>query len=199
METKTCIICHTEKPITEFRKRGKNSDKRRNECSECLNHKSKEYYAQNAEELKEWQKNHRIENNETLKTYHREKYLRNRDSKLKYAKEYKLANKELISQKAKAYRKANPDKVRSQELVQKYGIDLEQYNKMLAEQNNVCFICKQSETIKGQSLAVDHCHTTGKVRHLLCSRCNTSLGSLKEDTSIAEALVEYIKTKCTKS
>lgn len=64
---------------------------------------------------------------------------------------------------------------------QEYGISLEEYDQMLSDQNGVCAICLLPEIIKStqgrtKSLAVDHCHTTGKVRGLLCINCNTSLG-----------------------
>lgn len=193
METKICTICHTEKPITEFRKRGKNSDKRRNECSECLRKKTKEYYAQNAEELKQWQKNHRIENKEVLSIYHKEKYLKNRDARLKYAKEYKFTNKELISEKAKEFRKINPDRVKSWDLMQSFGITFEHYSSMLEKQNGVCKICKQTESIgKNKNLSVDHCHTTGKIRGLLCHTCNTTLGKVKESIQTLQTMCDYI-------
>ena len=68
-----------------------------------------------------------------------------------------------------------------------YGITLEDYNKMLKEQNNRCKICGQEETAKSRSrvrpikkLAVDHDHKTGKVRGLLCHQCNVILGQYEK-------------------
>ena len=64
----------------------------------------------------------------------------------------------------------------------RFGITLEIYNEMLVDQNNVCAICKQPETAYDsrlklvKKLAVDHCHSTGKIRGLLCISCNTKLG-----------------------
>src|SRR5690242_13759158 len=69
----------------------------------------------------------------------------------------------------------------------KFGITLEQYEEMLKAQDNKCAICRKEETTphsrskKIIRLAVDHCHTTGKVRGLLCRSCNQVLGVLKED------------------
>ena len=60
-----------------------------------------------------------------------------------------------------------------------YGITLEQYEAMLAAQNGCCAICRTSPTEKRQ-LHVDHCHATGRVRALLCSPCNTQLGSFEK-------------------
>lgn len=65
-----------------------------------------------------------------------------------------------------------------------YGIDIDIYNKMLEKQNFVCAICNKPETRKRngavQSLCVDHDHSSGKVRGLLCFRCNLSLGHLEK-------------------
>jgi len=60
----------------------------------------------------------------------------------------------------------------------KYGITVEQYNQMLLAQNNTCKICKNT-CKSGKNLAVDHCHTTGKVRGLLCATCNVNLGRIE--------------------
>jgi hypothetical protein len=74
---------------------------------------------------------------------------------------------------------------------------LEQYNEMLEKQNGVCAICKKPELstrgrAKNQSLAVDHCHDTGKVRELLCMECNQTLGKFNDDPSWFIAASEYL-------
>lgn len=62
----------------------------------------------------------------------------------------------------------------------KYGITPDQYNALLDDQNGVCAIC-YDKCITRAWLCVDHDHKTGKVRGLLCSRCNTALGLFKDD------------------
>lgn len=77
-----------------------------------------------------------------------------------------------------------------------YGISFEQYNKMLEAQNGVCAICKQPETKTNRgtvkSLAVDHCHNTGRVRGLLCMECNMLVGRLEERLKTAKMAIDYI-------
>lgn len=74
-----------------------------------------------------------------------------------------------------------------------YGIDLETYNKMLQEQNGVCKICRGEDNGPWKTFAVDHCHTTGKVRGLLCAKCNKGLGQFNDDTDLMQKAIEYIK------
>lgn len=62
---------------------------------------------------------------------------------------------------------------------------------MNAAQNGVCAICKKTCTC-GRSLAVDHNHKTGKVRALLCSRCNRGLGLFMENPEYLNAAKEYL-------
>ncbi len=61
----------------------------------------------------------------------------------------------------------------------KYGITLEDYENMFQSQNGVCKICK-NKCSTGKNLAVDHCHETGKVRGLLCAKCNVNLGRIEK-------------------
>lgn len=73
-----------------------------------------------------------------------------------------------------------------------------QYKKLYIKQGGVCAVCKQPETTKGPGgrispLSIDHDHTTGAIRGLLCRMCNAALGMLKEDVERCEALVRYIK------
>ena len=88
--------------------------------------------------------------------------------------------------------KANPEKEQSSRLVRRYGITLDQKKKMLDNQGYKCPLCQRHENVLARSLMVDHCHTTGKVRELLCFNCNSALGHLKEDIETAKRLVEYI-------
>lgn len=85
------------------------------------------------------------------------------------------------------------DKRRDYDLNRHYGINHETYLEMLAEQNGSCKICGCTEEEHGKRLHVDHNHKTGKVRGLLCSRCNTAIGKFKEDPEIIQKAIEYIE------
>lgn len=73
-----------------------------------------------------------------------------------------------------------------------FGITLEQYDIMSETQGNVCAICGGINP-NGKRLAVDHDHKTGKIRGLLCSKCNLALGNIKEQISILRSMENYIK------
>ena len=73
----------------------------------------------------------------------------------------------------------------------KFGININQYQLMLQEQNNVCYICNTKD--KSSLLAVDHCHTTNKVRGLLCRNCNAGLGRFLDRVDLLEKAIEYLR------
>ena len=80
-------------------------------------------------------------------------------------------------QRATAEWKANnPDRQHHNTLVRKYGISLDDYKTMWEKQEGKCPICG-SNLVAGKLTHVDHCHSTGKVRGLLCSPCNRALGA----------------------
>ena len=83
-------------------------------------------------------------------------------------------------------------RLRKMELIGRtYGLKEQDYEQMVAEQNNLCAICGKKE--EGKVLCIDHDHATGKVRGLLCSNCNIGLGNLKEDIQIFLAAIAYLK------
>ncbi len=79
-------------------------------------------------------------------------------------------------------------------LKKKYGITIEQYNRMLIEQNNSCAICGKDADKCHNGLYVDHNHATGKIRKLLCRDCNVGIGHLMEDVLILRKAIEYLET-----
>lgn len=82
--------------------------------------------------------------------------------------------------------------------LKRFGISLAEYEAMLAQQNHACAICKLPERApawkqrKPRMLAVDHCHTTGKIRGLLCFRCNTVVGHIEESLETTMSLYHYL-------
>ena len=111
-------------------------------------------------------------------------YRTNKDPKLRIRREkfYKRGRFEL----------SYLDRRKDTQLYKKYGISLLEYNKILAEQNECCAICEKHQSLFKKKLMVDHNHITGKVRGLLCFRCNSSLGHLEESLVLLENMKKYI-------
>lgn len=83
---------------------------------------------------------------------------------------------------------------RPKQLKARYGIDEEQYETMLEKQGGVCKICKKYELrAKSKYMVVDHCHDTGKVRGILCHKCNTALGLFNDDTELLTVAKQYLE------
>lgn len=72
-----------------------------------------------------------------------------------------------------------------------YGINEEEYSEILLSQNNKCRICFSEYNKK--SFHIDHCHSSGAIRGILCSKCNQAIGLFKEDTEAMLRAIEYIK------
>lgn len=79
----------------------------------------------------------------------------------------------------------------SSKLKQKFGITADDYDQMLENQNGVCKICLRTEP-SGTRLAVDHCHSTGKIRGLLCSNCNKGIGMFQDQPSLLNSAINYL-------
>lgn len=107
-----------------------------------------------------------------------------------YSEAWRKANPERASVNRLAWQKANPEKVKT--IVRRwcYGLDKGNYQRMVREHNNQCGICKEQTT---KTLHVDHCHTTKKVRGLLCRGCNQGLGNFKDSEIALAAAIEYLR------
>lgn len=103
-----------------------------------------------------------------------------------------MANREKAILWHREYRKKNRSRYRAYALKKAYGITLEQFEHMLISQNNLCAICKQPMK-DASDRCVDHSHTTGKVRELLCKKCNWAIGLFSENITQLEAAINYLK------
>lgn len=85
---------------------------------------------------------------------------------------------------------------RRRHLRRTYGMTVEEYDYMLAQQNGVCAVCGNTEVraLKGKvmRLVVDHDHTTGEVRGLLCFACNAAIGLMRENAQYMRSAADYI-------
>lgn len=130
---------------------------------------SREYYQKTKEAHKERSRKWREANRERRKVYEKEYYERNKNKARQYDWEYQLRTR--------------------------YNMTKEEYETILLSQNNCCAICKGKCTRK---FAVDHDHDTGKIRGLLCNKCNRGLGLFLDNPSFLEEAASYLRTKGAK-
>lgn len=91
------------------------------------------------------------------------------------------------------WNRANPLYLTQMYRKQKYGVTPEMFEAMLNNQTSQCAICgSMFGTKQADKPCVDHCHTTGKIRDLLCGHCNKGLGFFKDNPSLLQAAVQYL-------
>lgn len=114
-----------------------------------------------------------------------------------YAAAYREANKQKVLASSKRAYQKNKDhhkkRVEERRLERDYGLTQEDYNTMVKNQNNRCAICDKPGGFGLEKLVIDHCHTTGKVRGLLCRLCNNSLGGFRDKIEILKSAVRYLE------
>jgi len=141
----------------------------------------------------------RAENPEHHKEIAKRSRLRHIEERRITSRAYAQANKERLKEYHRQWNIQNRELARIRKVVKNFRITAEEYLAMVEYQNNLCAICKQLETLVDKhsglvrNLHVDHNHTTGKVRGLLCTACNTAIGNFKEDTNTIRAAISYIE------
>jgi hypothetical protein len=112
---------------------------------------------------------------------------------------WKQANPERSREGQRQSRQKNPRVYRNKQLLWTFGITLEQYEQMEANQNGLCAICRKPETEihpnskKLRNFAVDHDHDTGHIRGLLCNSCNRALGLFNDNPDILRSAITYLE------
>lgn len=106
-------------------------------------------------------------------------YQREREARLKWAK-------------------AQPPNLRrktvSERLEYKYGVTLEYKNALIESQGSACAICRSPlELDRPTQVNLDHCHTTGKIRGVLCRKCNVMIGLAGDKVEVLNRAIEYLQ------
>lgn len=210
METENKSYRNRKEYSKQYREKNAEKIKQRREANK---EKNKQYQKRYNEVNKEKSKKYCKENKERLAEKAKERYLKNRDKILEYQKqynidntekhrEYRIRNSEHINEKRKKWVADNPErrkdyehqynrgKRRNRNLKDLYGITREEHDEMFDKQKGCCAICNKPNMV----LSVDHNHTTGKVRGLLCNKCNFALGNANDNPDILLKAIEYLKT-----
>lgn len=131
-----------------------------------------------------YDKIYKEKNREQIKLWNQNYYKRNRKRLLAYQQEYHKEHAlEMHAYHRDYYR------------FKSYGIDKETFDKMFQAQNGKCGICEKDFDLRAKwsSPHIDHNHTTGKVRSLLCQKCNLGIGNFQENPELLVKAAEYLK------
>jgi len=130
----------------------------------------------NKEREAEYKKKYNAENKEKIAEYKRA-----------YYQVYNKLHKERLAQKAKEYAANNKERLYTTHIKRKYGLSKEEYDAMIEVQDNSCACCGEPFI---RTPHVDHCHTTGVVRGLLCTGCNSGLGFYEKKHKLFKQYLE---------
>lgn len=159
----------------------------------------------NPDARREYVRRYKARNREKIRKYNQEWRRR------KVAEDPEFRGRSLIAQKV--YRQRHPDKlrannergrkefavaIRNSNLKALYGITVEEYNRILKEQDCVCAICgSEKPGANKRYLSVDHDHGSHTVRGLLCDDCNNGLGRFKDDPTRLRKAVAYLESRAS--
>jgi hypothetical protein len=114
-----------------------------------------------------------------------------KEHKQAWERKYYQANKQKRLDRQRLFREENPQAYRDWYLRSKYGLTQAAFEAMLAEQDGLCAIC----SLPMSTPKIDHDHSTGRVRGLLCSPCNTGIGHLKDSPEVLFAAYQYLAAR----
>ena len=90
---------------------------------------------------------------------------------------------------------SDPDRINDLRACAVYGITIDQLTDMRKQANGICQACERPGEGQFKRLVIDHDHETGKVRGLICQKCNTVLGLVKDNINTLQNLAQFIKDK----
>ncbi|MES1975755.1 MAG: endonuclease VII domain-containing protein [Pseudomonadota bacterium] len=163
LETKVCTGCRVPKSLDLFAKDNGKKDGRQSRCKDCQ---------------KDYREQHKETGNE-------------------YTRQWRKAHPGYDAAQNLLYRQTNPglraQQDRRKRLKKKYNLTPEEFDALIAAQGGRCAICKTDTPGGSGTWHVDHNHETGRVRGLLCVRCNPMLGLALDDPLILIAALEYLE------
>lgn len=159
------------------------------------------WYQEHREELLAKQKERNKRNYQKNKERYKQKHLEWRNANPERQKELTKAwaetHKERMAEISRKHYQMNKEKeldLCRQRKLKSYGLTQQDYEMMADQQNNRCAICQTELVIHGKKKTayVDHCHATGKVRGLLCMKCNSMLGMAGDNVETLKAAIDYL-------
>src|SRR6478736_287576 len=163
--SKICNRCNILKESSEFYKNSHASDNLKSICKKCTSIKVKEYYDLHADDIK------------------------------KFSKEYHLKNKKERNQKSRENFHKNPE-IRKKNRLKPYNITQDQFDNLLDKSEYKCNICSLSQEehykLYKKDLFIDHNHENGRIRGILCRKCNLGIANFKDDIHLLNSAIGYL-------
>lgn len=193
---KTCTKCDDEKPIGQFRKNPRYRGGRASWCLGCASDYARFSYLSNKDKILEKQKAYYQANKAKRNAFSSTYRGKNLDKVKAYEAKSKEKHKATYQELARKFYRKNRARLlisgRRRALAQKYNMSEEEYDRKFAEQSGLCATCLKPPKAN-KRLCVDHDHVTGRVRRLLCDRCNMVLGLIDESPSTLRRLADYLE------
>lgn len=164
LEFKDCGWCGITKPLDDFYRMATGKQGVRPECKACT------------------------------REYRRNWYRRNREREIARVHAWQQANADRVNARSAEYRK-KPGRARAMRDLyyrRTFGLSADDVDDLIARQQDRCAICGRRPQ-RLASLHLDHDHTNGKIRGVLCSTCNQGLGQFKEDPALLDAAAAYLR------
>lgn len=197
-QEKPCSYCKAVLPLSEFHKNGSCWDGLARECKGC---KSARYYTQSKDTAHKYRTQI-----EVRKDIERQEKICTVCDEMKPFSEFPankrskdgIANSCLSCRQKHSQTPAERLKSRKSALKNKYGITDAKYKSVLAAQGGSCAICGNGHNVTSKlgyavKLHIDHCHTTGKLRGILCVKCNSGLGHFDDNLEGLMKAVRYLE------
>jgi len=127
----------------------------------------------------------RAEYNRKYRAEHREEFAER-------GRKYHAEHSEEDAERSRKYRAEHPEEIASYRLMSQYGIDVPEWNELLASQGGCCGCCGTDDPGSKSGWHTDHDHKTGKVRGILCRGCNLGLGHFVDDPRRLMAGIKYL-------
>lgn len=168
-----CTKCELTKPLDRFSPRARPPGRKSGWCKDCTNEYARTWRAINPDaKQRKYTKTYRERHPEKVREMQRDWYDRNRG---------------VLVQARWARR-----------IRENHGLTVDEYDAMLTEQDGKCAICRkdaadeQRKAFWDTHLSVDHCHSTGAVRGLLCNSCNLAIGKFSDDPVLLLRAASYL-------
>lgn len=182
---KQCTKCKEIKSLDDFYNRPRSKDGKRGQCKCCESADNKQWIGENKErrfqQQKQWERANPNKIKQYRKTTRENERIRHPGQANARRKRW---NDRHLQQNALCHLEHR--------LRTDYGMTLDNYLNMLSKQNNCCAICGVTTQELDRRISVDHCHKTGKVRGLLCQKCNNGLGFFKDSPALLTKAADYL-------